>query len=143
VETSSKLKEREGRRVMVLITDGNDTTSKMNYHDALRSIQEGEVTVFALLVRPIPGESGRSVRGEHVLVSFAELTGGQVFFPAGVGEMDRFFDELNQLLRTQYLLGYRPAPPGREEFRTIEVRIKSGENFVVRHRKGYYTEPSS
>ena len=64
-----------------------------------------------------------------------------VFFTERVGEMDRFFDELNDLLRTQYLLGYQATPPGfRSEFRTIEVRVK-GRNDIVRHRTGYYAEP--
>ncbi|MGH7754039.1 MAG: VWA domain-containing protein, partial [Gemmatimonadales bacterium] len=141
VEAAAKLKEREGRRVLVLVTDGNDTTSKNDYHAALRAALEAEATIFALVVRPIPGESGRSVRGEHVLITFAEMTGGRSFFPARVAELDRFFDELSELLRTQYLLGYQPAPPAwRSEFRTIEVRVK-GSDYRVHHRKGYHSEP--
>lgn len=141
VEVSAKLKAREGRRVMVVVSDGNDTTSESDFQAALRALQEAEATLFALVVRPIPGESGRNVRGEHVLITLAELTGGRVFFTDRVGEMDRFFDELSDLLRTQYLLGYQPAPPGyRSEFRTIEVRIK-GRKDIVRHRTGYYAEP--
>lgn len=140
IEASAKLKERQGRRVLVVVSDGNDTTSKSDFQAALRAIQEAEASAFALVVRPIPGESGRSVRGEHVLITFADLSGGRVFFPAGTPELNRFFDDLSELLRTQYLLGYQPAPPGyRQEFRTIEVRIK-GTDYAVRHRQGYYAE---
>lgn len=140
VDAAEKLKGREGRRVLVLVTDGNDTSSEKTYQDALRAAQEAEVTIFALVVRPIPGESGRSVRGEHVLINFADMTGGRVFFPARAAEMDRFFDQLSDLLRTQYLLGYEPAPPEwRPRLRTIEVRV-AGTDYVVRHRKGYYAE---
>lgn len=140
VEASDRLKPRPGRRVMVLVTDGNDTTSKQDYRAALRAAQEDEVTLFALIMRPIPGESGRSVRGEHVLITLADMTGGRVFYPARPAELDRFFDDLSELLRTQYLLGYEPAPaPERSQFRTIEVRVKGTDN-LVRHRKGYYTE---
>lgn len=140
-EASEKLKRREGRRVMVLVTDGNDTTSKLDFHAALRAAQEADAAIYALAVRPIPGESGRSVRGEHALITLAEMTGGRVFFPAGVTELDRFFEELSELLRTQYLFGYQPAPPGpRPEFRTIEVRALGGD-YLVQHRKGYYVEP--
>lgn len=142
-EASAKLQEREGRRVMVLVTDGNDTTSKSDFHSALRAAQEAEASIFALAVRPIPGETGRSVRGEHALITFARMTGGRVFFPSRAGELDRFFDELSELLRTQYLIGYQPAPPGvRLEFRTIEVRVKEGD-YLVEHRRGYYAEPQS
>lgn len=140
VEASAKLKEREGRRVVVVASDGNDTTSKSDFQGALRALQEAEVTVFALVVRPIAGESGRSVRGEHALITLADLTGGRVFFPAGTSELDRFYGELDNLLRTQYLLGYQPAPPRfRPEFRRIEVRVKGGD-YTVRHRQGYYSE---
>ncbi|MFQ5696420.1 MAG: VWA domain-containing protein [Terriglobia bacterium] len=140
IEAAAQLKEREGRRVLVLITDGNDTTSKKDFHAALRALQEAEATVFALVVRPIPGESGRSVRGEHVLITFAQTTGGRVFFPGRVAELDRFFDDLSELLRTQYLLGFQPSlPEWRPEFRTIEVRVQGGD-FQVFHRTGYYSE---
>ncbi|MFQ5694714.1 MAG: VWA domain-containing protein [Terriglobia bacterium] len=138
VDASAKLREREGRRVIVLITDGNDTTSKRDFHDALRAAQEAEVTIFALVTRPIQGESGRSVRGEHVLIQFGDLTGGQVFFPSDVSQLDRFFDELSELLRTQYLLAYEPAPAGPQaEFREIEVRVIGGD-YIVHFRKGYF-----
>ena len=141
IESSAKLKERQGRRVLVLVTDGNDTTSKHDFQAALRAAQEAEVTIFALIMRPIPGESGRSVRGEHAMITFAEMTGGRVFFPAGMTELDRFFDDLSELLRTQYLLGYQPPPTGaRPEFRTIEVRVRGGD-YLVQHRKGYFTGP--
>ncbi|MEE9236022.1 MAG: VWA domain-containing protein [Candidatus Acidoferrales bacterium] len=141
VEVSAALAEREGRRVLVLITDGNDTTSEKDFHAALRAIQQAEATVFALVVRPIPGESGRSVRGEHVLITFAETTGGRVFFPQRPAQLELFFEQLSELLRTQYLLGFQPAPPGgRSEFRSIAVRVTEG-NYLVRHRTGYYTEP--
>lgn len=143
VEASGKLKEREGRRVVIVVSDGNDTTSKNNFQAALRALQEAEATLFALVVRPIAGESGRSVRGEHTLITLADLTGGRVFFPASTGELDRFYSELDDLLRTQYLLGYQPAPPRfRPEFRRIEVRVKGGD-FTVRHRQGYYSEAQS
>ena len=140
VEASEKLKAREGRRVLVLVTDGTDTSSQKTYHDALRAAQEAEVTIFALIMRPIPGESGRSVRGEHVLINFADMTGGRVFFPARAEELDRFFDHLSELLRTQYLFGYEPAPAEwRARLRVIEVRVV-GTDYVVRHRKSYYAE---
>ena len=143
VEASEKLRAREGRRVVVVVSDGNDTTSKSNFQAALRALQEAEASVFALVVRPIAGESGRSVRGEHTLITLANLTGGRVFFPAGTGELDRFYRELDELLRTQYLLGYQPAPPSfRQEFRRIEVRVRGGD-YTVRHRQGYYSEPQT
>ncbi len=142
IEASGKLQQQSGRRVVVIISDGNDTTSKADFQAALHAAQEAEASVFSLIVRPIPGESGRSVRGEHALITLADLSGGLVFFPASAADMDRFFDKLSDFLRTQYLLGYEPAPPGiRAEFRTIEVRVKGGADYRVQHRKGYFVEP--
>ncbi len=142
IEASGKLREQTGRRVVVIISDGNDTTSKHDFQAALRAAQEAEVSVFSLVIRPIAGESGRSVRGEHALIQLADLSGGLVFFPTRAGDMDQFFDKLSDFLRTQYLLGYEPAPPGiRAEFRTIEVRVKGGADYRVQHRKGYFVEP--
>ena len=138
VKVSEELAKREGRRVVVIVSDGTDTTSEHDFHAAMRAAQEAEISIFSLLVRPIPGESGRSVRGEHVLMALAEMTGGQVFFPGGAQELDRFFQALSDLLRTQYLLGYHPpSHGGREAFHHIEVRVKGGD-YVVRHRKGYW-----
>lgn len=140
IEASAALREQEGRRVLVVISDGNDTTSKADFHAALRALQEAEASVFALVVRPIASESGRSVRGEHALMSLAELTGGRVYFPSRAQEMDRVFAELDEFLRTQYLIGYEPAaPPLRAEFREINVRVKETD-YTVRHRKGYFVE---
>jgi hypothetical protein len=74
-------------------------------------------------------------------MTFAELTGGRAFFVSRAAEMDQFFDDVDKILRTQYLLGFEPSAPGlREELRSIEVRVK-GANYQVQHRKGYYSEP--
>lgn len=138
IEAAAMLEQREGRRVMVLITDGNDTTSKSDFRSALDAVTEVDATIFALVVRPIAGESGRSIRGEHALIQFADMTGGQVFFPAGPEELNKFFDELSQVLRTQYIIGITPAPADyQSDYRTIVVKVKGGD-YRVRHRKGYF-----
>ena len=138
IEAAAMLEQREGRRVMVLITDGNDTTSKFDFRSALDAVTEVDATIFALVVRPIAGESGRSIRGEHALIQFADTTGGQVFFPAGPEELNKFFDELSQVLRTQYIIGITPAPADyQSDYRTIVVKVKGGD-YRVRHRKGYF-----
>ena len=141
IEASEMLGEREGRRVLILVTDGNDTTSKADYHAALAAVTDIDASIFAVVVRPIAGASGQSVRGENVLTSLSALTGGQAFFPAGEEELDRFFDELSEVLRTQYLIGISPAKAGRErDYREILVRVAGGD-YRIRHRSGYFTRP--
>lgn len=138
VEASEELRKREGRRVLVVVSDGTDTTSERDFQAALQAAQYAEVALFSLLIRPIPGESGRNMRGEQVLIAFAEMTGGQVFFPDSTEELAASFGKLRDVLGTQYLLGYRPPIHNEgDDFHRIEVRVRSGD-YVVRHRRGYW-----
>ena len=140
VEIARDLRNREGRRVLVIVSDGVDTTSERDFQAALQAGQRADLGIYALVTRPIPGETGRSIRGEHVLRALAEMSGGQVFFPADARELDAFFQQLRDLLRTQYLLGYAaPKHEGKEDFHRIEVRVRSGD--FVRHRRGYWHRP--
>lgn len=141
VRGSRDLARREGRRVLILVTDGDDTTSENDFHAALRASQRAEVLLYAVVIRPIRSEAGRNVRGEHALIQLAEGTGGHAFFPDRVEELDRIFPMINRELRTQYLLGYYPQREASSaNFRRLEVRVKQ-PNLLVRHRRGYYPHP--
>lgn len=138
VRGAHELARYQGRKVIILVTDGDDTTSENDFHAALRAAQRAEALLYAVVIRPIRSEAGRNVRGEHALMQLAEGTGGRVFFPDRVEELDQVFPAINQELRTQYLLGYYPKPNASAgNFRRIEVRLKRPD-LVVRHRAGYY-----
>lgn len=141
VYASGDLARRPGRRVLILVTDGDDTTSQNDFHAALRAAQQAEVLLYAVVIRPIRSEAGRNIRGEHALIQLAQDTGGHVFFPDRVEELDQVFPVINRELRTQYLLGYYPSRgSSSENFHRIEVRVK-GEKLIVRYRTGYYVHP--
>jgi Ca-activated chloride channel family protein len=136
---SRALQEREGRKAIVVITDGGDTTSRRDMHQALREAQLADAVMYPIVVMPITNDAGRNIGGEHALQFMAEGTGGKPFSPATGGQLDLAFTEILNELRTQYLLGFYPhnLPPTKERFHKLQVRVKSPE-LRVSARNGYY-----
>jgi Ca-activated chloride channel homolog len=142
---SHDLEYRNGRHVMVLVTDGGDTTSFVDYHQALQSAQLADALLYPLLVVPITNDAGRNVGGENALTTLAAGTGGRVFTPSLGPELDRAFDDILRELRTQYLIGFYPkdVPPTKDRYHTLKVSLpvsSSGRGLRVSTRSGYYGE---
>ncbi len=139
------LETRKGRKVLVVITDGGDTVSRVDYKEAVRSAQEAEAIVYSIIVVPIEASAGRDIGGEHALIQISEDTGGKYFYATSLPELDDAFRKISDELRTQYLLAYYPSQRlSDSSFRRIEVKVDgaSGSAFTVRHRTGYYTSKS-
>jgi len=140
------LESREGRKVVVVITDGGDTVSRVDYKEALRAAQEAEAIVYSIIIVPIEASAGRDIGGEHALIQLSEDTGGKYFYATTVAQLDDAFRKISDELRTQYLLAYYPtARLSDSDFRRIQVKLKgasSDSNYSVRHRTGYYTTKS-
>src|ERR1035438_2982355 len=136
---SRSLERREGRKVIIIVTDGDDTYSKTTSHQALEAAQLADATIYPVVVVPIANDAGRNIGGEHVLTFMAEGTGGRTFLPTLGAELDKAFSEIVTELRTQYMLGFYPhgAPPGKDRFHRLEVRVKSPQ-LRVSARNGYY-----
>jgi Ca-activated chloride channel family protein len=136
-----KMESRDGRHVLVVVTDGGDTNSKENFQTALRMLQLSETIVYPILVTPITSEPGRNLGGERVLAQFAENTGGRVFEPAASNKLDGIFTEILRDLRTQYLLGYYPAnlPAELPAFHPVKVTVGRAD-LKVSTRSGYYED---
>ncbi len=136
------LSKRQGRKVMVVITDGGDTMSQVKYQEALRAAQESEALVYSIIVQPINSDAGRDLGGEHALIQMSRDTGGKHFY-ASVADLDKAFQQVSDELRTQYLLAYYPTKrQTTAEFRRIGVQIDAEVTNgppVARHRSGYYT----
>src|SRR5579863_2050760 len=142
---SRELEYRTGRHVMVLVTDGGDTTSSKNYHQALESAQLADAILYPVLVVPITNDAGRNVGGENALTSLAAGTGGRVFTPSLGEQLDRAFDDILRELRTQYLVGFYPkdVPPSKDRFHLLKVTVAgtaAGRGLRVSTRSGYYGE---
>lgn len=135
-----RIQDRDGRRVMIVVTDGADTVSSKNYHEALRAAHDADVVVYGILVMPITNDAGRHIAGEHALTGISRSTGGKMFTP-GVSALDTVFQEILRDLRTQYLLGFYPknVPLTKDPFHRIEIQASRPELRVV-SRTGYYGE---
>src|SRR6202795_3886930 len=143
---SHALGKRKGRKVMVVITDGGDTVSQVDYKQALRAAEEAEAIIYSIIIVPIEASAGRDTGGEHALIQISEDTGGKYFYATSVPQLDDAFRKISDELRTQYLLAYYPAQRFSDSsFRRIEVKVdaaSAGSTFTVRHRTGYYTTKS-
>ncbi|MBS1851916.1 MAG: VWA domain-containing protein [Acidobacteria bacterium] len=140
---SEALERRQGRKVMVVITDGGDTVSQVNYKEAVRAAQQAEAILYSVIVVPIEASAGRDTGGEHALIQLSEDTGGKYFYAKSVAQLDEAFRQISDELRTQYLLAYYPARRlTSSEFRSVEVKVDGVPDqaeYKVRHRTGYYT----
>jgi Ca-activated chloride channel homolog len=143
---SRSLDRRQGRKVMVLITDGGDTVSKMNYKEAVRAAEEAEALVYSIIVVPIESSAGRETGGEHALIQLSEDTGGKYYYATSMSQLDEAFRQISDELRTQYLLAYYPSQRlSNSQFRRIQVAVTAAAepaSYHVRHRAGYYTTKS-
>src|SRR5438270_2395053 len=140
---SQALNSRQGRKVMVVITDGGDTVSKVDYKEAVRAAQEAEAILYSVIVVPVESSAGRDTGGEHALIQLSEDTGGKYFYASSLPQLNDAFRQIGDELRTQYLLAYYPSQKlSDSEFRRIQVSLEGvpdNGNYKVRHRTGYYT----
>ncbi len=147
---SDALMPRRGRKVMVVITDGGDTVSKVSYQEAVREAQQAEVIVYSIIIVPIENSAGRDIGGEHALIQLSRDTGGKYYYASGLDQLDSAFQKISQELRTQYLIAYYPAQRlSSSDFRKLDIKIvpntpdyANPAELQVRHRSGYYTMPS-
>jgi Ca-activated chloride channel family protein len=138
------LGKRQGRKVIVAVTDGGDTISQVNYQQALRAAQESEAIIYSVIIVPIEASAGRDTGGEHALIQFSEDTGGKYYYATSLSELDEAFRKISDELRMQYLLAYYPSQRySTSDYRRIQVDLvnppPTGGPFQARHRAGYYT----
>ncbi len=136
---SESLSRARGRKVIVVVSDGTDTTSQLQLRDCLKMAQTSEAVLYALVVQPIKSEPGRNLGGEHAMIYLAEKTGGKFFKISSPESLVSSYAGISEELRTQYYLGYYPTQKGeRGEFHQIRIQV-SNPLYQVRAREGYYT----
>lgn len=136
---SDDLSDRDGRHVMVVVTDGGDTTSYKKFEDAVKAALRSDAILYPIVVVPIENDAGRNTGGEHALETLARMTGGRPFYPAGAGQLDNAFADILRELRTQYLLGYYPKNKVASDSRYHRVTVTTPKkNMKVTARTGYY-----
>jgi Ca-activated chloride channel family protein len=128
------------RRVIILVTDAGETTSRTDFESARRAALRSGVLLYTIVIRVVKNENGRNTGGEHALQTITDTTGGAMFFPDSARDLPAIFDRIDNELRTQYRLAYYPDPRGpANTYRTIEVKVQPG--YTARHRTTYLTGP--
>jgi len=122
--------ELNGRKILVLYSDGGDTRSALSYSEALDMLRASDVTVYALgFLEHQPGSVKNSQRMR--LMQMAAVTGGEAFFPSSTRSLDEIYDRIATQIRSQYSLGFIPSDARVDgEWRRLQVRL------AARHRKG-------
>jgi Ca-activated chloride channel family protein len=123
------------RRAIILVSDGEDNQSRVSRDEAVEMAQRAEVIVYSISTNT----SGMILHGDKVLQYIAESTGGRVFFPFKIEDVANAFSEIQEELRSQYALAYKP-PDFRADghYRAIEIEAQNNKKLHVRTRKGYY-----
>lgn len=136
---SKDLEPREGRKALIIVTDGGNTTSSKDSHQALEAAQLADTIIYPVVVMPITSDAGRNIAGENVLTFMAQGTGGRTFLPSLGAELDKAFREIISELRTEYVMAYYPRniSPTKNRFHTLRVGVTRPE-LQVFARNGYY-----
>ena len=140
---SRALSRRQGRKVLVVITDGGDTMSQVDYKEALRAAQEAEAIIYSIIIVPIEADAGRDTGGEHALIQISTDTGGKYYYATSLPQLDDAFRQISDELRTQYLLAYYPSQRySNSDFRQLRLDLANpppGGPYQPHYRAGYYT----
>jgi Ca-activated chloride channel homolog len=124
------------RRVLVLVTDAGESTSRASYETARNEAIRSGAMLYTVCLRPMKNESGRNTAGEHAIQSITDMTGGGMFFPDDSSQLDTIFSQIDRELRTQYRIAYYPErKPGGGAVRKIELKVAG--NYNVKYRQAY------
>lgn len=135
IEIAPHFRDVEGRRVIVLVTDGYDENSESRLDDALQAVKEAQATVYVV---GIGGVAGISLKGERFLRKLAAETGGRMFMPSRDEDLAAAHDALAADVHNRYLLTYTPSNQEIDgSWRAIDLAA-SDPTYVVRTRKGYF-----
>jgi Ca-activated chloride channel family protein len=131
---------QDGRKIMLVYTDGGDTRSSIAFHELIDLLKASDVTVYAIGELEHQSSSSKSEQ-RRVLQQIAEVTGGEAFFPTAVKELDAVYDKVVAQIRAQYTVGYLSSNEKSDgAWRKVEIKVvrKGGRDLRVRSRKGYF-----
>ncbi len=139
------MKKQEGRKALIVLSDGADFGSKVGINDAIEAAQRADTLVYAIRFSagdggPLPGVLGRvpaGRSGKEALEGISTNTGAASFEAGRAQAIDGVYDRIEEELRNQYSLGYTPDKPGTGEYRKLRVTVKR-KGLVVQSRDGYY-----
>jgi len=128
-----KLKDKFGRKIIVVCSDGEDTASYLRFDEVLSNVIASDITILAFGTMAL---GSNSIRGRYILEKLAQASGGYAFFPTSLDALNQAMEKLRQGMRSQYSLGYRPQRAMDGKWRKIEVTCKK-PGIKLRYREGY------
>ncbi len=150
IQSANYLQDFQGRRVIVIVSDGEDTLSDSSLEDTVRAVQAANCQIYVVKTTEFENfkRSGertgsanvRYLSAERRMQELAAQTGGAVYSPIDERELDAAFTQISAELSQQYILSYYPQDESemRGKFREIALTVKNGQNLTIRTRKGYY-----
>ncbi|MDX6709024.1 MAG: Ca-activated chloride channel, partial [Blastocatellia bacterium] len=138
-EASKYLSPYQGRRVIVIVSDGADTTSELDFDTTLRRAQTADCQIYVVQTGQTMNANIRDLMAERRMQDFAAQTGGAVYVPRNNSDLDQAFDQISADLATQYVISYYPSDDIHDgRFRRINLRVPSRPNARIRARKGFF-----
>jgi len=133
------------RRVIVLVTDAGETTSRASFDDARRAALVSEALLYTIIVRALHSEALRDLAGEHAVRTITDSTGGAIYVANDLSQLDQHYALIDQELRTQYLMAFYPVPPPEKgAVRHLQVKVAppnpSDGPMRIRNRQMYLTD---
>jgi VWFA-related protein len=136
-----KEKAHKDKKVLVVVTDGNDNSSLVSLETLVKASQQSGVLIYSIGLLS-EEERREAKRAERALNALGEATGGEAFFPKDLADVDRIAHQVARDIRSQYAIVYSPSNQAMDgTFRQIKVLVKGPGNPVVRTRSGYYATP--
>lgn len=126
------------REAIVVLSDGDDTSSLVAYDEVLDLARRSETAIYAIGLRPNDGHRRDFTRAEFALRQLAQQTGGRVFYPSAASELPKIYDQIAEELASQYAMGYTSKNLLRDgAWRRVSVRV-AREGMIGRTRQGYF-----
>ncbi len=138
IDAGAYLRPYGGRRVIVIVSDGADTTSRADFDTTVQHAMADDCQIYVVQTGLYENANLRALAAERRMQEFAAQTGGAVYISKSVEDLDNAFAQIAADLAQQYILSYYPAPDKRDgRYHLIAVRVKTRPNARVRARKGF------
>jgi Ca-activated chloride channel family protein len=140
IDAAAYLRPYAGRRVLVIVSDGIETTSRSDFETTIKHVLADDSQVFIVQTGLYDGANLRALAAERRMEQLASQTGGAAYIPKSTPELEHAFQQIAADLAQQYVLSYYPGEERRDgTFHLIELRLRSRKDVRVRARKGYYS----
>jgi VWFA-related protein len=144
IDAAAYLRPYTGRRVLVIVSDGVETTSRSDFETTIQRVLADDCQIFIVQTGLYDGANLRALAAERRMEQLSGQTGGAVYIPKTTTELDQAFQQIAADLAHQYVLSYYPGEERRDgRFHSIELRVKPRKDVRVRARKGYYSPKAS